>query len=216
MKLVFNKASLDRLEKETKDRINRVIQNPQLINELGKIAVDTLKFTARKGISPETGERFKPLSKSWKNEREKIAEASPTHPAYSKTRSNLTLTGQLLDAIKFTYSVTTRSIFIRLFMDGTHQPYRKKYMESFVRKKKKRKVNLGRTVKGFEKSFGGMSYVNTGRSGFYKVGKEISNLKLAQYVTEAGRPFFGFSERLKDKLLTQMKKVVIRYIRRNL
>jgi hypothetical protein len=84
-------------------------------------------------------------------------------------------------------------------MDGTHQPYRKKYMESFTRKTK-----------------GGKTTVNTGRSGFYKVGKEISNLKLAQYVSEAGRPFFGFSERLKDKLLTQMKKVVIRYIRRNL
>jgi hypothetical protein len=199
MKLVFNKASLDRLEKDTKDRINRVIQNHQLINELGKIAVDTLKFTARKGISPETGERFKTLSKGWRKERDRISEASPTHPAYSKNRSNLTLTGQLLDAIKFTYSVTTRSIFIRLFMDGTHQPYRKKYMESFTRKTK-----------------GGKTTVNTGRSGFYKVGKEISNLKLAQYVSEAGRPFFGFSERLKDKLLTQMKKVVIRYIRRNL
>jgi hypothetical protein len=200
MKLVFNKASLDRLEKETKDRINRVIQNPQLINELGKIAVDTLKFTARKGISPETDQKFKqPLSKSWRKERERIAEATPTHQAYSKNRSNLTLTGQLIDAIKFTYSVTTKSIFIRLFMDGTHQPYRKKYMESFTRKTK-----------------GGKTTVNTGRSGFYKVGKEISNLKLAQYVSEAGRPFFGFSERLKDKLLTQMKKVVIRYIRRNL
>jgi hypothetical protein len=216
MRLKFNKQSLRMLESDTKARINRVISNKELLNEVGTLAVETLKFTARKGISPETGSRFNGLSKEWKDEREKIAEATPTHPAYSKSRSNLTLTGQLMDSIRHSSAVTYRSIIIRIFLAGTHKPYRKKYMESFTRKKPKRRVRLAKILKGFQTSMGGTGYVNTGRSGFYKVGKEIENSKLAQYVTERGRPFFGFSQVLKDKLLTQIKRIVIRYIRRNL
>jgi hypothetical protein len=177
VKLKVNQKSIDRLEQETKDRLNRVLSNREMLNEVGTLATELLKFTSRKGTSPQTGEKFKPLSKGWINKRDKISESTRTHQAYSKRRSNLTLTGQLMDAIN--HSVIGRTI--RITIDGIHEPYKMKT-----------------------------------RNGLSTVGKRIRNSDLARYVAEAGRSFFGFSRALEEKLLTQAKKIVIRYIRRNL
>ena len=213
LKLKLNEKTLKRVEDDTRERLNRVLSNRDLLNEVGALAIDMMRQSIRKGISPLTGVRFNRLSKSWEAKRENIARTSPTHPAYAKTRSNLTLTGQLVDSI----SRFIKGKIITLQFTGTHQPYVAKYKEFFLRKKPKRRVRLNKgPIKGFQSSFGGLSAVDTGRSGNYKIGKEMSNEKLAQYVEEQGRPFFGFAETMKQKLLTQVKRIVIRYIRRNL
>ena len=177
MKLKLNQKSLDRVEADTKARLNRVLSNKEMLGEVGDLAVDLIRQTTRKGTSTVTDQRFKPLSKPWIKKRDKIASSQGTHPTYAAKRSNLTLSGQLIDSIK--RSVVGRMVTI--FFDGSHLPYRMKT-----------------------------------RNGISRVGKIISNSKLAQYVADGGRPFFGFSKAFESKLLTQVKKVVIRYIRRNL
>ena len=177
MKLKLNQKSLDRLEADTKARLNRVLSNKEMLGEVGDMAIDMIRQNTRKGTSSVTEEKLAPLSKPWMKTRERIASSQGTHPAYAKKRSNLTLSGQLLDSLK--RSVAGRMVTI--FFDGMHIPYR---MQT--------------------------------RNGISRVGKLIKNSKLAQYVAEQGRPFFGFSKAFELKLLTQVKRIVIRYIRRNL
>jgi|694.fasta_scaffold02549_29 hypothetical protein len=177
MRLKINQKSIDRLESDVKFKLKSVLENKQMLNEVGTLAVDMLKFSSRKGTSPVTGEKFKRLSKPWIKKRAKIAESTRIHPAYSKSRSNLTLTGQLMDAI--THSVVGRTV--RIVFDGFHEPYSIK------------------TKKGIS-----------------RVGKRIRNADLARFVAEAGRAFFGFGRVMEQKLLAQAKKIVIRYIRRNI
>lgn len=177
MKLKVNKKSIDRLEADTKFKIKSILSNKQMLNEVGTLATDMLKFSSRKGTSPVTGEKFKRLTKPWIKRREKIAESTRVHPAYAKSRSNLTLSGQLMDSI--THSVIGRTI--RIVLDGFHEPY---------------------SIKT--------------KTGISRVGKRIRNADLARYVTEAGRAFFGFGRVMEQKLLAQAKKIVIRYIRRNI
>lgn len=177
MKLKLNQKSLDRLEADTKARLNRVLSNKEMLGEVGDMAIDMIRQNTRKGTSSVTDEKLAPLSKPWIQKRDRIASSQGTHPAYAKKRSNLTLTGQLLDSLK--RSVAGRMVTI--FFDGMHIPYR---MQT--------------------------------RKGISRVGKLIKNSKLAQYVAEQGRPFFGFSKAFESKLLAQVKRVVIRYIRRNL
>lgn len=208
MKVKFKSISIDRVETSVRDKVNSIIGEAALLNEVGDTIIKDIQFQTRRGVSPKTGERFKPTKKSWREKREKIAEATNTHEAYSKNRSNLTLTGQLLDSLRKT--ITGRAV--KIYFAGFHLPYKQKYLEYFIRKKAKRRTNLGKTVKGFETSAGGISYVNTGNSGTYTVGKVISNKKLSEYVKENGRPFFG----IRAKLVNQLKSIVIRYIRRKL
>lgn len=177
MKLKLNRKSLDRIEADTKARLNRVLSNKEMLGEVGDMAIDMIRQNTRKGTSTVTDQKFAPLSKPWIKTRDRIASSQGTHPTYAKKRSNLTLSGQLLDSMK--RSVVGRMVTI--FFDGTHIPYR----------------------------------IQT-RNGISRVGKLIKNSRLAQYVAEQGRPFFGFSKAFESKLLAQVKRVVIRYIRRNL
>jgi len=177
VKLKLNQKSLDRLEADTRERLTRVLSNKEMLGEAGDMMIDMIRQNTRKGTSTVTDQKFAPLSKPWMKTRDKIASSQGTHPTYSKRRSNLTLSGQLLDSLK--RSVVGRAV--RIFFDGTHIPYR-------IQTKK----------------------------GISRVGKLIKNSRLAQYVAEQGRPFFGFSKAFESKLLTQVKRVVIRYIRRNI
>lgn len=208
MKFKFNKISIDNVEANIKTKVSKMLSEPALLNEVGDTVIRDIQYQTRRGVSAVTGERFKPTKKSWREKREKIAQATPTHETYGKNRSNLTLTGQLLDSLRKVISGKG----IKIYFAGFHMPYRQKYLEYFTRKKKKRRTNLGKTLKGFQTSAGGISYVNTGNAGTYQVGKVISNEKLSKYVEENGRPFFG----IRDKLLNQLKSIVIRYIRRKL
>ncbi|MBL0233182.1 MAG: hypothetical protein IPQ08_05915 [Chitinophagaceae bacterium] len=208
MKLSFKRISIDVAEKSIKEKVNSILNEPELMNSIGDAIIKDIRFQTRRGVSSINGERFKPTSKAWRNKREKIAEATSTNDAYSKNRSNLTLTGQLLDSLR--KAVNGKSV--KIFFAGVHMPYKQKYLEYFMRKKSKRRINLGRTVEGFQTSAGGISYVNTGKTGTYTVGKAITNNKLAEYVEKGGRPFFG----IRAKMIDQLKSIVIRYIRRKL
>jgi hypothetical protein len=208
MKLSFKKISIDVAEKGIKERVNLILKEPALLNMAGDAIIKDIQFQTRRGVSSVTGGRFKPTSKAWREKREKISESTNTNDAYSKNRSNLTLTGQLLDSLRKSVNAGV----VKIFFAGVHYPYKQKYLEYFTRKKAKRKINLGRTVKGFQTSAGGISYVNTGKSGTYTVGKAMTNNKLAEYVEKSGRPFFG----IRPKMIEQLKSIVIRYIRRRL
>jgi hypothetical protein len=184
--------SIKDVEQSVRDVFEKVIKNEKMLSEVGETVVTDIKFQTRRGVSPVTGERFKPLKQSWINKREAIAFVSSTDPAFSKNRSNLTLSGQLLDALRMSVAGVGK---IKLFFEGSHQPYLAKYVEIFKRKRPVR---------------GGFTTIRKGRSGSRQVGNILPNELLAQYVAENGRPFMGVRDTLKPRL----NRIVIAYIRR--
>jgi hypothetical protein len=207
MNLKFNQRMIDKAEADIKAKVKEIIKSPELLNEIGDIAIKDIQFQARRGISTDGSKFTKALTPKWVRQRENIAKATQTHETFKANRNNITITGQLLNSLR-KYSTGNK---ITLFFAGFHNPYKAKYLEYFTRKKKKRRINMGRTVKGFQTSAGGISYVNTGREGTYTVGKSISNDKLSGYVNQI-RPFF----KIRESLLPRLKNIVIRYIRRKL
>lgn len=176
IKLKYKPISIDKIEADVKEKIKRLTNDDQLLRQIGDRMIQDIQFQARKGTNPVTGGRFIPLSPKWIKEREKIAQAQSVHPAFKSNRSNVTITGQLLDALK--QRVVGRLLVI--FFDGIHKPYEAKR-------------------------------VRDPGKGNRKIGKPLENSLLAQYVNEI-RPFFS----VREKLLPQLKSIVIRYIRRRL
>lgn len=195
MKIKFNQDSIDRIEKQTRERLKRVTEDKSLLFEVGEIAKKLIQFTVRTGKSPLTGETFSRLSNSWKKNRVNL---EPKDAAFRQNKSNLTLSGQLIK------SIAHRSFnnVVELFFEGRHSTYTRK--KTVYKISKKKNVQSGFILKTKDKS------------GAIIVGKEIENAKLAEYVAQRGRPFFGFNSYFKEKLMIQIKKVVIRFIRRNI
>ena len=91
----------------------------------GRFVVNRIKSEVRKGISPVTGKSFKPLTASTIARRRKLAELNKTNTHYSAGDSNLTFTGQLLNAL--TYSVRYSGLFNKLIIftkDSVRKPYK--------------------------------------------------------------------------------------------
>ncbi len=206
MEIKFKQFSIDNVQADLTKKMKDLIKSPALLSEIADVAIKDIKFQARKGVSTKTGTKFAPLSDAWVREREKIGEETRTNDAFAPKRSNITITGQLLDSMK--KRIVGNGISI--YFSGIHKPYKAKYLEFFTRRKAKRNVRLGK-IKGLQVSHGGIEYVNTGKKGTRTIGKPIENSLLAQYVEET-RPFF----RIRESLIAQLKSVVIRYIRRKL
>jgi hypothetical protein len=207
MKLKFNQSTIDAVQAQTTDNIKELIKSPAMWSEIGDVVIKDIKRVARTGKNPITGGSFIPLSKAWIKERGKIAESTALNDAFKQNRSNITITGQLLNAMA--KRIIPKGI--QIYFAGLHKPYLANYDQYFIRKKKKRTVRMSKKLQGFQKSHGGIEYVNTGREGKRTIGKIMQNDELAQYVGEL-RPFFY----VRETLLPQLKTIVIRYIRRKL
>lgn len=197
--LKFSKKSIAEVEGDVRTKLTRIISDKGLLTDIGNTVIQDIKRETRRGRNGETGEKFKPLSKSWKKTRGEIESRAPeiTHPAFSKNRSNLTLSGQLLDSLKIVL-ISKASVVINFV--GTHTAYKIPYLKSFTRRRKKTKSTRG-----------GIETVTTNRSGYRTIGKDLQNEELAEHVQET-RPFM----QIRPKLINQLKTLVIRFIRRNI
>lgn len=111
--------NLDRLFQKLKGVFD-ITQSSKLIQDIGKFSRDRIySFTkAGKSLADKSGnakpliptkEITKKIKKSWE------AKGKPTGALFNWRRSNLTMTGQLLDALSYTYSRVKKSatIFIK-------------------------------------------------------------------------------------------------------
>lgn len=94
-----------------------------LLKEIGEITSDQVRGFTRSGTSVATGKSFPPLKPSTIKNREYLAKYNSTHSAYSPSKSNLTLTGELLDSVQ-TSKVFKGSVTVE--PKGTHKPYKTK------------------------------------------------------------------------------------------
>lgn len=172
--------SLKKCEQTVRDSFKKVIQSETLAKDLATTIITDVKFQTRKT-------KFKPLSEKWIKERKQISKATKVNEAFSPRRSNLTITGQLLDSLKLTSFNKGKYVFEFV---GDHQPYKAPYVQQYKR---------GKTI------------VNTNRTGLRTIGKAIKNEDLAKYVQEQGREFI----KLRKSLIPRLRNLVVAYIRRS-
>lgn len=96
----------------------------QVIAESGafKDAENFLKQEIRAGKNPKTGKNYRGLKESTISHRQYIARNNPTHPAYSPSKSNLTLTGNLVNAIQSRFDKAKG--ILSIFVSGNHPGYK--------------------------------------------------------------------------------------------
>lgn len=117
----FNEESIKRVEDNIKKAFNKVIANEQMLNELGVMIVDDIRGTNRSGKSPKTGANHPGLESSTKDHKEYLSKNNQTHPAYSKNKANVTITGELLDSIS---NKTLGPGKIEIKAEGEHSSYK--------------------------------------------------------------------------------------------
>lgn len=111
-------------KKLTKE-INGIVKSAPY-ERIGRAVVKDIKDKTRAGISPITGSPFTPLSESWIKRKSRLAPfQSKLSKFYSKGRSNLTFSGQLLNALTSLVTRKPDEVTINIFTKNTKRtPYR--------------------------------------------------------------------------------------------
>ena len=107
--------NIDNVTKNIRKIFKDVKREKKLMNDIGFFTVDRIRTDARKGFLSSGGVRhkFPGLSKLTKIIRKSIGKNAPElvdSEFFKATKSNITLTGQLLKSLK--YVVTSKSVFI--------------------------------------------------------------------------------------------------------
>lgn len=110
-------VGVKRVSKSITDRINRAIKDSNIYKDAHKV----LEEEIRSGKNPKTGSSYRKLEQSTIENRKRIAKTNPTHPDYSPARSNLTLTGSLLDGLRSVFNKGRGVLEIKLV--GKHPGY---------------------------------------------------------------------------------------------
>lgn len=109
------------LEADIRSTFKKVRESQQMLKEVGEFTSARIKAEARRG-KPLNGTRsFPPLKETSVIIRESLSRTNETHITYKAGRSNLTFTGQLIDAIRYMVTGTKVSIDIE---DSARAPYR--------------------------------------------------------------------------------------------
>lgn len=123
-KIKVNQASLDAVERIVIDRLKQISEDKNLLNESANVLIQDIKFETRKGNSIPSQTKLKSLAKDTIKERKKLSETNTTQQTFSAKRSNLTLTGQLLDAL--TAIINKNTVAIRATGQRTGYKRRKR------------------------------------------------------------------------------------------
>ena len=120
------KKQIGALELKVKKQIKEILSGEALLTEVGKFAVERIKYQAR--ISkPLSEEGFKPsLAESTIKHRKYLSKYNATHQAFELPRANVTITGKFLDSLKYVFRNTRDGGGLDIFFEGDHPRYRGK------------------------------------------------------------------------------------------
>lgn len=197
VKVKINEKSLRDAEKGVRESIERVIQKTDLLDDVGRLVADDIKFQSKAGRSIPLGKRFEELSKSWIALRQRIASSNKTADVYSPKRSNLSLTGQLLNAIFFKSTPRKGQVTVDI-ENSERKPY-------IVRAKTETRVRAHN-----RKTSQVSSHVRRLRPGTFIVGDRLTNRELAERVAEDGRPFMGVRPQIVKRINTIARETIRR------
>lgn len=92
------------IKRQVESTFKKVKSSKPMLNEIGTFTVSTVALSARRRKPLNSTKSFPALKDSTKSRRKSDAKYNKTHPAFNATRSNLTFSGQLIDALKFIVS----------------------------------------------------------------------------------------------------------------
>lgn len=100
--------------------LDKKIDKPTF-NEIGKLIADRIRLKTRTGTSMATDSKLKPLAQSTKKSRQSFARNHQTGLGFRPNKSNLTLSGQLLDSVTHKVNIQDQSVLVT--PDGKRSPY---------------------------------------------------------------------------------------------
>lgn len=104
--------NISRATLQVKTVFDKVRKNQQMLNEVGTVVVKRLQGEARRKKPLNNEGSFPDLKDSTIANRRRLKKRNKTHKTYSDRRSNLTFTGQLIDAITFKRLKAAVKIFV--------------------------------------------------------------------------------------------------------
>lgn len=96
------------------------IRAENVLTEIGEYVVKNIKASVRQGKDPETGSSYAGLKQSSVNNRRYIAKYNFPSQFYSESKSNLHLSGQLVESI--TYEIDKGANTIKIAPSGQREP----------------------------------------------------------------------------------------------
>lgn len=118
-KVKLNAKSVDDAEKLTRQVIQKVLSNKNMLNDIGVTVVKDFQLTTKRGQDPD-GKKILPPKSEWRDRREKIKDFNPVDKAYRKNKA-YTFTGQMVNSFKHFISGPG---MIRFRFFGIHRPYK--------------------------------------------------------------------------------------------
>jgi phosphoribosylpyrophosphate synthetase len=116
-----NPQIFTQIEKKLVQDIEEVLGTKDMLDEVGEFISDRVRYQARVSKPYSARGDFPELKDSTIKNRKYLAKHNATHDTYQAERSNLTITGQLLDSIKHTITGVGK---ILIGVTGTHQGYK--------------------------------------------------------------------------------------------
>ena len=104
-----------------KQDFDKSLDSKAMQKEVGEFLVDRIVKQARSRKPMNKSRTLPNLSDKWKTRRGKLSKVNPTHKTYSKNRSNITFTGELLDSITYKFKKKDGFTF---FLKGKHKGYK--------------------------------------------------------------------------------------------
>lgn len=108
------------LEKKFRDQMEKVLSSDAFLKEVGQFAVERIAYQARTSKPLNESSSLPALKATTIAARRRIARNNPTHQAYEPARSNLTITGQFLNSLKY---ALVKAGVIKIGFDGVHKGY---------------------------------------------------------------------------------------------
>jgi hypothetical protein len=117
VKFDVNKASSD-----LKNKINNLLKNDEMSTEIGIFLTERVRFEARSGKPLNDDRSFPNLQQSTIDNRKRLSKNNKTQQAFRPDFSNLTLTGQLQNAISF--KKLKAGVYELFVKDNVRSPYK--------------------------------------------------------------------------------------------
>jgi hypothetical protein len=108
--------NVEKIQSKVRFVLDKFISSKSLLEEIGKFSRERIYSFAKSGKSlfgNDDPNKIKPLSKGYINYRRKIEKVAPVGPLFSPGRSNLTFTGQMLNALIYKIKSKAVEVFVK-------------------------------------------------------------------------------------------------------
>ena len=169
------------IEKNIEKTFGKVRTSRAMRDDIGQFLVERVKAEARRAKPLNDTRSFPNLKESTKEIRKALAKTNQTHPTYKANRSNLTLTGQLIDAI--IYKLKSGAVISLEIDNNLRRPYVRKNKKPEPAKTNKQ-IDKELRERGFE------LYTAKGIDSEPRILKRINGI-VRKYVRRAIKVNFG-------------------------